>query len=49
MVKVKCNKCSYEWGTKSKMYHTSCPRCGSRVLVPKVKDISNGEYGDDKE
>jgi DNA-directed RNA polymerase subunit RPC12/RpoP len=31
MVKVKCQKCKYEWITKSKLLKVSCPSCGSKV------------------
>jgi len=36
--KTKCKKCSYEWTTKSKMFHTSCPKCGSRVSLLKKQE-----------
>ncbi len=32
-MKVKCEKCFYEWVTKSEMYFVSCPRCGSKVKI----------------
>lgn len=30
---MKCDKCYYEWETKSKMYYVSCPRCLNKVKV----------------
>ena len=35
-IKVKCEKCEYEWETKSKMIKVSCPSCGNKV---KIRDI----------
>lgn len=28
---VECDKCSYEWHTKSDKKYMSCPQCSSRV------------------
>ena len=28
---MRCNKCGYEWNTKSKMAYVSCPSCLSKV------------------
>jgi len=28
---MKCNKCNYEWETKSKLENVSCPNCLSKV------------------
>lgn len=28
---IKCNKCRYEWKTKSKLKHVSCPNCLHKV------------------
>jgi len=28
---MKCNKCDYEWITKSKLAFVSCPSCLSKV------------------
>ena len=32
-IDVKCDECDYEWKTKSKMYSTSCPKCGAKVTL----------------
>ena len=37
-MKAKCNKCSYEWETKSEMIFVSCPSCGSKV---KIGELNN--------
>jgi len=29
--KLKCQKCDYEWVTKSKLLMVSCPSCGTKV------------------
>lgn len=29
--KLKCNKCGYEWVTKSDLLKVSCPSCGNKV------------------
>jgi len=36
--KLKCNKCNYEWTTKSKLMKVCCPSCGYKVnnAVPGV-------------
>lgn len=40
---IKCLKCSYEWCTKSKHVHVSCPSCLGKVLNPNWIDKSEGE------
>ena len=41
---VKCQKCGYEWVTKSKMIYIGCPNCRrtskreeARIKKPKIK------------
>ena len=36
-MKIKCQRCNYEWETKSKMWFTSCPCCGSKVKTGEGK------------
>ena len=36
-MKLKCEKCGYEWETHSKLIKVSCPSCGSKVLN-KIKE-----------
>ena len=37
-MKVKCTKCGYEWETKSKHMHVTCPSCLGKVnLKPSRK------------
>jgi len=33
MVKVKCQKCEYEWETKSELFNVTCPRCGYKTPI----------------
>ena len=33
MKRVVCPKCDYQWDTRSKMYLTTCPRCGGKVRI----------------
>ncbi len=35
-MKLKCQKCKYEWNTGSKLLMVSCPSCGTKVKVPRV-------------
>ena len=35
MVKVKCNKCGYEWEYKGRLGLATCPNCGKKVKVPR--------------
>ena len=30
--KMKCNKCNYEWETKSKLKFITCPSCMEKTL-----------------
>ena len=30
---VHCNKCNYQWNSKTKRLLVSCPYCGSKVKV----------------
>jgi len=30
-MKIKCQKCKYEWNTKSKMIWVTCPSCQKKV------------------
>ena len=39
-MKAKCNKCNYEWNTKSEMIFVSCPSCNNKV---KIKDLPINE------
>jgi len=32
-MKVKCQKCGYEWDTKSKHIFVSCPSCLGKVQI----------------
>ncbi len=32
-IKIDCPKCKYSWGTKSKMHHVSCPKCGKKIKI----------------
>jgi len=36
-MKVKCDKCGYEWDTKSKHVYVSCPSCLQKVRIRGVK------------
>ncbi len=38
MLKVKCQKCKYEWETNSELIKVSCPSCGSKVKVREVEE-----------
>ena len=31
MSKIKCEKCKYDWDTKSKALYVSCPNCLSKT------------------
>ena len=31
---IQCNKCSYEWATKSKAKFPTCPNCSTSVRSP---------------
>ena len=35
---VKCNRCEYEWETKSTHVFVSCPSCYKKV---KIREINN--------
>jgi DNA-directed RNA polymerase subunit RPC12/RpoP len=35
MVKVKCDKCGYEWEYKGRLGLATCPNCGKKVKVPR--------------
>ena len=35
---MKCNKCGYEWQTKSKLIFISCPSCLQKVKNEKEVD-----------
>lgn len=37
-IKAKCQKCGYEWETKSPMIQVSCPSCGNKVVIREIKD-----------
>jgi len=41
---IECDKCQYQWETKSKMFIVSCPRCGSKVKINK-KESDDGTTG----
>jgi len=45
-VNAKCNKCGYTWLTKSKMFLTSCPRCGNKVRLDKRSDDGSRYNGE---
>ena len=48
-MKIKCNKCQYEWETKSKHVYVSCPSCMSKILTNQQvnKDSSLVIVGDE--
>ncbi len=37
-IKAKCQKCSYEWDTNSKLIMVSCPSCGTKVKIREIKN-----------
>jgi len=37
-MKIKCDKCEYEWETKSKHLFVSCPSCLQKVKKPIEKN-----------
>ena len=42
-MKVKCDKCNYEWETKSEMNFVSCPSCLTKVQIKKEVDYEMGK------
>lgn len=36
-IKVKCNKCNYEWETNSKLVMVTCPSCQLKVKLKEKK------------
>ena len=38
-MKAKCDKCGYEWETKSKFYYVSCPNCLGKVRIRKKEKL----------
>lgn len=32
-MKIKCDKCGYEWDTKSKLQNVCCPSCLQKVRI----------------
>jgi len=36
---IACEKCPYEWFTKSKMRTVKCPSCGHSTLNPHYKGV----------
>ncbi|KXA90067.1 hypothetical protein AKJ62_01800 [candidate division MSBL1 archaeon SCGC-AAA259D14] len=42
-VKINCDKCGYEWWTKSKMKWVSCPNCQSKTKHPKKEEETEKE------
>ena len=40
-MKVKCQKCKYEWETYSEMIMVSCPSCGSKVKIREIENETN--------
>jgi len=45
MKQIKCNKCQYEWKTKSNLKYISCPSCIQKVLNPNYSPTSNTTKG----
>jgi len=42
MVKIKCQKCKYEWETKSKLFSVTCPCCGYKTSIKSIeKEVKN--------
>jgi len=37
-INAKCEKCKYEWKTKSNMFQVSCPCCGQKVKIREDED-----------
>lgn len=40
-MKIKCDKCKYEWETKSKLRFVSCPSCLQKVQIKEVDKNGN--------
>ena len=37
MIKATCENCKYSWETSSEMVKVSCPSCGAKVKIRKIK------------
>lgn len=44
MISIKCEKCSYEWITRSKLYFVSCPSCNKKVRNEAGKFIDGDSF-----
>ena len=36
--RIKCDKCGYEWYTRSRKKYVSCPNCASKTRNPHVTE-----------
>ena len=42
-MKAKCDKCGYEWDTRSTHVFVSCPSCLAKIKVPVVENGTQKE------
>ena len=44
---TKCDRCGYEWNSKSKMYFVTCPNCRKSVRIKEFKEVvENAPHGE---